>query len=126
MTGRVRVLAMDAASLPIELARSDVAVVGDRPDAQRRDLELGVALLVTSNSTVASEELVAPARDGGSRSSPRLWTTTSARLITLAVPCRALVDAEPLTVRVDDLVADISEQIEDVLTGFREDAWDER
>jgi hypothetical protein len=33
MTGRVRVLAMDAASLPIELARSDVAVVGDRPDA---------------------------------------------------------------------------------------------
>jgi manganese-dependent inorganic pyrophosphatase len=30
------------------------------------------------------------------------------------VPCRALVDAEPLTVRVDDLVADISEQIKDV------------
>jgi manganese-dependent inorganic pyrophosphatase len=30
------------------------------------------------------------------------------------VPCRALVDAEPLTVRVDDLVADISEHIKDV------------
>jgi manganese-dependent inorganic pyrophosphatase len=30
------------------------------------------------------------------------------------VPCRALLDAEPLTVRVDDLVADISEQIKDV------------
>jgi manganese-dependent inorganic pyrophosphatase len=30
------------------------------------------------------------------------------------VPCRALVYAEPLTVRVDHLVADITEQIKDV------------
>jgi manganese-dependent inorganic pyrophosphatase len=115
VTGRVWVLAMDAASLPIELAPGDVAVVGDRPDAQRRALELGVALLVTSNSTVASEELVALARERGTAIvSAALDSYVSARLITLAVPCRALLDAEPLTVRVDDLVADISEQIKDV------------
>jgi manganese-dependent inorganic pyrophosphatase len=38
----------------------------------------------------------------------------SARMITLAAPCHALMDAEPLTVRRDDLVDDISEQIKDV------------
>jgi manganese-dependent inorganic pyrophosphatase len=32
----------------------------------------------------------------------------------VAVPCRALLDAEPITVRVDDLVADISEQMKDI------------
>jgi manganese-dependent inorganic pyrophosphatase len=115
VTGRVWVLAMDAASLPIELAPGDLAVVGDRPDAQRRALELGVALLVTSNSTVPSEELVAMARERRiAIISSALDSYVSARLITLAVPCRALVDAEPLTVRVDDLVADISEQIKNV------------
>ena len=115
VTGRVWVLAMDAGSLPIELAPGDLAVVGDRPDAQRRALELGVALLVTSNSTVPSEELVALARERGvAIVSSALDSYVSARLITLAVPCRALMDAEPLTVRMDDLVADISEQIKDV------------
>jgi manganese-dependent inorganic pyrophosphatase len=115
VTGRVWVLAIDAASLPIELAPGDVAVVGDRPDAQRRALELGVALRVTSNSTVPSEELVALVRERGTAIvSAALDSYVSARLITLAVPCRALLDAEPLTVRVDDLVADISEQIKDV------------
>jgi hypothetical protein len=59
------------------LARRYVAVLGDRPDAQRRALELGVALLVTSNLTVPSEELVALARERGTRSSPRPWTASS-------------------------------------------------
>ena len=35
-------------------------------------------------------------------------------MITLAAPCRALIDSEPLTVRRDDLVADISEEVKDV------------
>jgi manganese-dependent inorganic pyrophosphatase len=35
-------------------------------------------------------------------------------MITLAAPCRALMDSEPLTVRRDDLVADISEEVKDV------------
>jgi manganese-dependent inorganic pyrophosphatase len=38
----------------------------------------------------------------------------SARMITLATPCHALMDAKPLTVRRDDLVADISEDVKDV------------
>src|SRR5215470_2663812 len=35
-------------------------------------------------------------------------------MVTLSMPCRALMDAEPLTVRPDDLVTDISGQITSV------------
>src|SRR4051812_46364972 len=50
VAGRVFVLAMDAAS-PTEVSDGDIAVVGDRADAQRRAIEQGAALLVTSNGT---------------------------------------------------------------------------
>ena len=46
--------------------------------------------------------------------SSTLDSYVSARMITLAAPCRALMDSEPLTVRRDDLVADISEEVKDV------------
>ena len=35
-------------------------------------------------------------------------------MITLAAPCHALMDAKPLTVRRDDLIADISEEVKDI------------
>ena len=39
-------------------------------------------------------------------SSARRWTATSpSRMVTLSAPCRALMDAEPLTVRPDDLLS---------------------
>jgi manganese-dependent inorganic pyrophosphatase len=38
----------------------------------------------------------------------------TARMITLAAPCHALMDAEPLTVRRDDVLADVAGQIADV------------
>ena len=53
IAGRVWVLAMAVESLPGDIGEGDVVVVGDRPDAQRRAVELGVALLVTSNGTRA-------------------------------------------------------------------------
>src|SRR3712207_8061802 len=55
VSGRVYVLAMDAGSLPDEIAEHDIAVVGDRDDAQRRALEIGVDLLVTSNGARSEE-----------------------------------------------------------------------
>ena len=51
IAGRVWVLAMATESLPLGFEAGDVAVVGDRPDAQRIAIEVGVALLVTSNDT---------------------------------------------------------------------------
>jgi manganese-dependent inorganic pyrophosphatase len=38
----------------------------------------------------------------------------SSRMITLSAPCRALMDRDPLTVRPDDLAADITEEVKDV------------
>ncbi len=42
-----------------------------------------------------------------------LDTYVSARMITLAAPCRAFMEREPLTVTTEDLVADVSEQIKE-------------
>jgi manganese-dependent inorganic pyrophosphatase len=110
--GRVWVLAMAVDSLPGEIGAGDVVVVGDRPNAQRRAVELGVALLVTSNGTVPSDEVLALARERDTVviSSP-LDSYVTSRMVTLSAPCRALMNAEPLTARPDDLLSDVAEAI---------------
>jgi manganese-dependent inorganic pyrophosphatase len=115
LASSVWVLAMDIASLPVHFGEGDVVVVGDRPDVQRLALEVGVSLLVTSNRARPSDELLALARERGAAVivSP-LDSYVTARLITLSAPCRAWADREPLTVRPDDLMADVAEQVKDI------------
>jgi manganese-dependent inorganic pyrophosphatase len=114
ITGRVWVLAMDVRS-PTQVEEGDVVVTGDRPDVQRRALERGAALLVTSNSVVPGDDVLELARDKGAAVvSSTLDSYVTARMITLAAPCHALMDAEPLTVRRDDVLADVAGQIADV------------
>jgi manganese-dependent inorganic pyrophosphatase len=117
IAGRVWAQSMDVRSHS-NIAAGDVVVVGDRPEAQRLAIERGAALLVTSNGTVPREEIMALARERGTAvvSSP-LDTYVSARMITLAAPCRALMDRDPLTVGPEDLVADISDQVKNVHYG---------
>ena len=71
------VLAMATESLPLGFEAGDVVVVGDRPDAQRIAIEVGVALLVTSNGTRPDDEVLALAPSAARPSSPRRWTATS-------------------------------------------------
>jgi manganese-dependent inorganic pyrophosphatase len=113
--GRVSVLAMASSSLPLGFTAGDVVVVGDRPDAQRIAIETGVALLVTSNGTKPDDELLELARREGTAviTSP-LDSYVSSRMITLSAPCRALMDRDPLVVRPDDLLADISDTVKEV------------
>ena len=115
MSGRVWVLAMATASLPLGFEAGDVVVVGDRPDAQRIAIDVGVALLVLSNGTAIEPDILALARERGTAvvTSP-LDSYVTSRMITLSAPCRALMDHDPLVVRPDDLVADISEMVKDV------------
>jgi manganese-dependent inorganic pyrophosphatase len=117
IAGRVFAHSMDVAS-PSQIADGDVVVVGDRPEAQRLAIEHGAALLVTSNGSAPSEEILSLAAERGTAvvSSP-LDTYISARMITLAAPCSALMDREPLTVAPEDLVADISDQVKTVHYG---------
>jgi manganese-dependent inorganic pyrophosphatase len=115
VTGRVWVLAMATESLPLGFKAGDVVVVGDRPDAQRIAMEIGVALLVTSNGTAPPDDVLALARehDVAVVVSP-LDSYVTSRMITLSAPCRSLMDPEPLVVRPDDLLADIAETVKDV------------
>ncbi|HSD77059.1 MAG TPA: putative manganese-dependent inorganic diphosphatase [Solirubrobacteraceae bacterium] len=115
VAGRVWVYAMDAAWSPSGIAEGDVVVIGNREDAQRRAIETGVALLVVSNGVAPGEDVLALARGRGTTvvASP-LDSYVSGRMITLAAPCRALMDADPLTVRPDDLVSDVADIVKDV------------
>ena len=116
--GRIWVSTMAIGSSPAPIGSGDVMVVGDREDAQRRAIELGVSLLVTPNGSAPSEEILALAREHGTTVvvSP-LDAYVSARMVTLAAPCEALMEPEPLKVSPDDLVAEISDQIKDVHYG---------
>jgi manganese-dependent inorganic pyrophosphatase len=115
VTGRVWVLAMASDSLPLGFAAGDVVVVGDRPQAQRVAIEVGVGLLVLSNGTAVDDGLLELAGSRGVAvvASP-LDSYVSARMITLSAPCRSLMDTEPLVVTPDDLVAEIAETVKDV------------
>jgi len=114
VAGRVWVLAMDVLS-PTGIEPGDVVVVGDRPDAQRRAIELGAAMIVVSNGAVPTEDILdfARAKNTAVVVSP-LDSYVTGRMITLSAPCRAVMDAEPLTVRPDDQLDEIAEEIKDI------------
>jgi manganese-dependent inorganic pyrophosphatase len=115
LAGRVWVLAMDVDSLPDGIGTGDVAVVGNRDDAQRRAIELGVALLVTSNGTRPTDDVLALAAERGTTVVSSPWDSyVTSRMVTLSMPCRALMNADPATVRPDDLVSDIAPLITSV------------
>jgi manganese-dependent inorganic pyrophosphatase len=115
VSGQIWCMATDIGSLPSEIGPGDVAVVGNRDDAQRAAIELGVGLLVTSNGTTPIETTLALAAAAGVPvvRSP-LDSYVTARMITLSAPCRALLDPEPLTVRPDDLLSDVADEVKEV------------
>jgi manganese-dependent inorganic pyrophosphatase len=115
ISGRVWCMAMDVGSLPTEIGPGDVAVVGNRDDAQRSAIDLGVGLLVTSNGTAPTDAVIALAEAHGIPvvCSP-LDSYVTSRMITLSAPCRALMDPEPLTVGPDDLLSDVADEVKEV------------
>jgi manganese-dependent inorganic pyrophosphatase len=115
VAGRVWVVAMDVSSLPSGMEEGDIAVVGNRDDAQRLAIEIGVDLLVTSNGSVPSEEVCDLAKERGTAIVVSdLDSYVTGRMITLSAPCRALSESDPLTVRRDDLVHDVAEEVKGV------------
>ncbi len=117
LSGRVWVQSMDVES-PSGISEGDVVVVGNRADAQRLAIDLGAALLVLSNDSAPSDEVVGMARSRGTAIivSP-LDTYVSGRMITLAAPCLALMEKDPLTVLSEDLLGDVAEQVKEVHYG---------
>src|SRR3954447_17575 len=115
VSGRVWVIAMAASTLPAGVAEGDVAVVGDRDDAQRKVIEIGVDLMVMSMGARPSDEVLELGRERGTAIVVSdLDSYVTGRMITLSAPCRALSEGNPLTVHLDDLVHDVSEEVKDV------------
>lgn len=115
VAGRVWVHSIDPTRSVSKISDGDVVVVGNRLDAQRQSIELGAALIVTSNGVPAEEEIRALARERGVCvvTSP-LDSYLTSRMISLAAPCEGMVDREPLTVRRDDLIAEVADDVKDV------------
>jgi manganese-dependent inorganic pyrophosphatase len=117
LSGRVWVHSIDV-SRPSGISDGDVVVVGNRTDAQLLAINLGAALVVLSNGSEPEPEVVESAHAQGTALvvSP-LDSYVSGRMITLAAPCRALMETDPLTVNEDFLVNDISEQVKETHYG---------
>ena len=111
LSGRVWVYAMDPKT-DSGISEGDIVVVGNRPDALLRVIELGASLVVLSNRAEATEEALAAADKRGTAlvSSP-LDSYVCGRMVTLAAPVSALMEPDPLTVPPDFLLDDIAEQI---------------
>jgi manganese-dependent inorganic pyrophosphatase len=117
LSGRVWVYAMDPTS-DSGIAEGDAVVVGNRPDALARVIELGAALVVLSNDSPVPEDALREATERGTAIvvSP-LDSYVAGRMITLAAPCSALMESDPLTVTPDFLLDDMSEQIKELHYG---------
>lgn len=115
LDGRLWAVTVDAASMGRTMGANDIVVIGDRVDAQRRALELGVALLVTTYGARPDDELIELARGGGTGIilSP-LDSYVTGRLVSQSVPAREVMGRDPLTAEPDDLLADIADRITDV------------
>ncbi len=113
--GRVWVLARALATMLETVSPGDVAVVGDRHEAQLHALQQGVSALVVSGGTTVPDQTLALAREKDIPviASP-LDSYVAGRMITLSCPCMALADHDPLTVRARDLLLDISDDVKDI------------
>jgi manganese-dependent inorganic pyrophosphatase len=118
VAGRVWVFAMDAEWEGSGIGEGDVVVVGNREDGQKRVIEAGIELLVVSNDARPSDAIVKLAEEHGTAViTTGLDSYVAGRMITLAAPCKALMDAEPLTVHPDDLLSDVADEVKDVHYG---------
>jgi manganese-dependent inorganic pyrophosphatase len=115
VAGRVWVFAMATDFPESGIGAGDVVILGNREDAQLRMIERGVALIVVSNGVAPSDDVLRAARDAGTAVVVSdLDSYVCGRLTTLAAPCSALMDTDPLTVRGNDLLEDVTDMIKDV------------
>jgi len=115
LTGRLWAVTVHPKSMGRTMGPNDIVVIGDRADAQRRAVEIGVALLVTTYDVRPDPELVELARQAGTGLvvSP-LDSYVTGRLVSLSVPVREVMSRDPLTTEPEDLVADLTDRIKEV------------
>ena len=114
-SGQLWVISMSVDSMGKSMNPGDLVVIGDRPKGQRRAIELGAGVVVVSNGVRPDDEVLELARESGTAVvvSP-LDSYVTSRLMQLSVPCWEVMSENPLTVRPDDLITDITEQVMEV------------
>jgi manganese-dependent inorganic pyrophosphatase len=115
LTGRLWAVTVHPDSMGRTMGGNDIVVIGDRADAQRRAIEIGVALVVTTYDVRPDAETLDRARAAGTGVvvSP-LDSYVTGRLVSLSVPVREVMSRDPLTADPDDLLADITDRIKEV------------
>jgi len=113
--GQLWVISMGVDSMGKSMKQGDVVVVGDRPEAQRRAIELGAGVLIISNGVRPEDEVLQMAEERGTTVvlSP-LDSYVTSRLIQLSVPSWEVMSENPLTVYPDDFITEITEQVMEV------------
>ena len=115
LNGRLWAVTVRTESMGGTMGANDIAVIGDRTDAQRGAIEIGVALLVIPYGLRPDPEIIELARSKGTGivMSP-LDSYVTGRLVSLSVPVREVMTRDPLTAEPDDLLSDVSDRIKDV------------
>lgn len=113
--GRLWAVTTDSVSMGRTMGPNDIVVLGSRPNAQRRAIEIGVALLVATYDRPDDEIIeFATSRGVGIVVSP-LDSYVTGRMISLSVQAREVMSQDDvLTIEPDDLAAEIGEKIKDV------------
>jgi len=108
-SGRLWVISNSVESMGQQMEAGDIVVVGDRAEAQCRAIELGAGMLIVSNGYRPQEDVLKLAQDKGTTVvlSP-LDSYVTSRMVQLSVPCWEVMSEGPLTVHVEELVADIT------------------
>lgn len=113
--GKLWVISMGVDSMGQSMESGDILVIGDRPKAQRRAIELGAGVLVISNGKRPDDEVLELAREKGiSVVLSPLDSYVTSRMIQLAVPCLEVMSEDPLTVDPDTFITDITQQVMEV------------
>ena len=115
LNGRLWAVTVDSESMGHTMGENDIVVVGNRHDAQRRAVELGVALLVSPYDSMPEDDVVelAKKRGTGLVISP-LDSYVTGRLVSLSVPVREVMSRDPLVCEPDDLLSDVTDRMREV------------
>src|ERR671910_73045 len=114
-SGKLWVIAMSAHSMGQQMESGDIVIIGDRPEGQRRAIELGAGVLVVSNGSRPQYGVLRLAEEKGTTVvlSP-LDSYVTSRMVQLSVPCWEVMSEDPLTVDLEALVTDITPQVMEV------------
>ena len=109
--GKIAVTAMKPDSLKELINEGDIALVGDRPDAQEALINLKTSLIIITGSHTLSESLLPKAKENGvTVISTPYHSFVASRLLTQSIPVSyVMATGDLISFSKDDLVEDIKD-----------------